>query len=107
MENEQRIFSLILHSGDARNLSIKALEIARENNFEEALQLLDKAGKEINEAHQSQIDLIQEDMVSDQNLITLLVVHAQDHLMCSMVVRDLAREIIKMRHYDYLKLNNV
>ena len=47
-------------------------------------------------AHQVQTDLIQKEAAGERNEVTVLFVHAQDHLMTSIEVRTLAENIIRM-----------
>lgn len=99
--HEEEIFGLILNSGDARTLALKSLEYAREDHFDEALKCLEEAGKKLNLAHKEQANLIQSEINGDESSnVSLLMVHAQDHLMNSMTVRDLAREIVLMKKSD-------
>ncbi|GAA0735982.1 PTS lactose/cellobiose transporter subunit IIA [Clostridium oceanicum] len=103
MLNENTIFTLILHSGDARSKSMNGIKLARQANFDEALELINEAGKDLNKAHQIQSELINNEINGNKTEISLLMVHAQDHLMTSMVVRDLAKEMILMKKEDSCK----
>ncbi|MEF2782023.1 PTS lactose/cellobiose transporter subunit IIA [Erysipelotrichaceae bacterium HCN-30851] len=98
--HEKEIFELILNSGDARTLALKSLEYARENCFDEALECIQEAGKKLNIAHKNQVNLIQDEINGEESSVSLLMVHAQDHLMNSMTVRDLAKEIVLMKKSD-------
>lgn len=97
MNDEEAIFTLILHSGDARSLSMKALECARNNQIDESLKLIKEASNKIIAAHGIQMELIQQEINGIHKQVTLLSIHAQDHLMSSQVIRDLAKEMILMR----------
>lgn len=97
---ENEIMYLIVHSGDARTYSLKALEYARNGNIEQALAHINKASEELNAAHASQMKMIQREINGEEFKITLLTIHAQDHLMNSMTIRDLAKEIILMKKED-------
>lgn len=105
MNDENVIFEIILNSGDARTFALKGLEVTRENKMEEALKYLDEAGKKLNEAHKKQTLLIQDEINGNISQLSLLMVHAQDHLMNSMTIRDLAREIIMLRKSDLERRN--
>lgn len=94
MNNENVIMGIIMHGGNARSYAMQALQEARERNFDTANKLLEEASNELNLAHQIQTDLIQAEVRGEPVEVSLLMVHAQDHLMNAMTVRDLAQEII-------------
>lgn len=94
MNNENVIMGIIMHGGNARSYAMQALQEARESNFEAADKLLEEASNELNLAHQIQTNLIQAEVRGEPVEVSLLMVHAQDHLMNAMTVRDLAQEII-------------
>lgn len=95
MEYEKIVMKLIMHGGDARSKSLLAISHARQGDIETAEELLNDASDEINAAHEVQTDLIQSEVRGEnKTLITLLMVHAQDHLMNAMTVRDLSKEIV-------------
>lgn len=93
---EEIIMNLIIHSGEARSYAMEAMQLAKTGNFDEAKELAEKAAKQLGEAHHSQTTLIQQEAGGDKVEVSLLLVHAQDHLMTSMVVKDLALEIIDL-----------
>ena len=97
MENEQIIIGIIVNGGNGKSRSMEAIQHARNGKFEEAEISLNEADKEIHKAHQIQTQLIQEETGGEKHEISLLMVHAQDHLMNAMTVRDLAEEMIKMQ----------
>ncbi|MGF0048189.1 PTS lactose/cellobiose transporter subunit IIA [Streptococcus hyointestinalis] len=94
---ELATMTLIAHSGDARSLAFKALEFAKEGNFSEAEEYLKKSDEESKLAHQGQTELLVEEANGGKHEFNLLLVHAQDHLMTSMLAVELIREIIQLR----------
>ena len=54
------------------------------------------ASEEISSAHRIQTDLIQEEARGNHAEISLLLVHAQDHLMNAITVKELAEEFITL-----------
>ena len=96
MEFEEIIMNLIMYGGDARSQSLMAIQTARQNNFEEAYELLGSADDAINKAHAIQTDLVQAEIRGEKTEVCLLMIHAQDHLMNAMTVRDLAQEIVEI-----------
>ena len=93
---EEIIMNLIIHSGEVRSYSMEAIQAAKSGNIEEARKLIEKADKEQAESHKVQTSLIQNEAAGNKTEVSLLLVHAQDHLMTSMTVRDLAIEMIDM-----------
>ncbi|WP_042349934.1 PTS lactose/cellobiose transporter subunit IIA [Bacillus massiliigorillae] len=91
---DQIAFQLILHSGNARSDIMEAMFLARQGKFEEAKQKVEAAKQELNEAHRTQTTLIQAEAKGIKNEVSILMVHAQDHLMTSITVKELAEEII-------------
>jgi len=85
---------IIIHGGEARTKALEAIRQARAGDFKKALELLSFADQSLVKAHHEQTDLIQGEARGDQNEVTLFMVHAQDHLMNAMTVRDLAEEMI-------------
>ena len=74
----------------------------RENNYEEAEQLLDEVNQEITLAHQSQTDLLQKYASGESINMEIIMVHAQDHLMTTMTLKEVAIEML----YLYQKVND-
>lgn len=91
---EEIIMSLIIHSGEVRSYSMEAIQCAKKGNIDEAKELIEKAEMELSKAHDVQTSLIQKEASGEKTEISLLMVHAQDHLMTSMTLKTLAVEII-------------
>lgn len=96
VENEEAIVSIIANSGEARSTSMHALEVAREGRCDEAEQLLDQAQKSVLEAHKSQMDMISREAGGEHQEVSLLMVHAQDHVMTTMAVMEMVGEFINV-----------
>lgn len=98
MENnlEMIIMELIVDSGSARSFAMEAIFHAKAGDMNSAQQALEECGEQLVKAHNVQTDLIQKEAGGDPVPVSLLMVHAQDHLMTSMAVRDLAGEIVEL-----------
>lgn len=94
MANEEIAMLLIANSGEARSLVFRAVKAAREGDFEEADALLQKADDSAKEAHKAQTQLLSKEARGEAGEVSMLLVHAQDHLMTSLLAQDLIREII-------------
>ena len=95
-ENYAVAFQLIMNAGNSKSLSMMAMESAREFNFEEAEKYLKEAEEEMRSAHQSQIDLIQQEAQGNPVEVNIILVHAQDHLTMAMMAKDQAAEILNL-----------
>lgn len=100
-EYEELVMSLIVAGGNARSLAMEAMQAGKACDFKKASELMTECGKALAEAHSTQTNLIQAEIRGEHVAVMLLMVHAQDHLMDAMVVRDLAQEIIEL----YKKIN--
>ena len=90
------VMELITHAGDARSLAIEAIRSARSGNFEDADSKMNEAEAQLIEAHNVQTSLLVRETNGDPVQVSLLLVHAQDHLMNAITVKDLALEMIAM-----------
>lgn len=93
---QQMAFQLILHAGNGRSYSLRAIQAAKKGDFEQADQLLQDAEKELEKAHQAQVSWIQTEAEGVAYPVNLLLIHAQDHLMTALTVKDLALEIVEL-----------
>lgn len=96
VDMECLVMELVVHAGDARSLAIQAIRDARAGNFSLAHQHLQEASDAMLEVHTAQTDLIQSEVNGNSIPVSLLLVHAQDHVMNAMTVKDLAAEMIQM-----------
>lgn len=93
---EQEIFEIISHGGDARGFAYDALKAARENAMDMAEELLIKAQKELDLAHNTQTKLIQTEINGRELKMSLLMVHAQDQLMTAIAEKNLIEQMVEM-----------
>ncbi|WP_440897598.1 PTS lactose/cellobiose transporter subunit IIA [Amphibacillus sp. Q70] len=96
VKNEEIIMGIIMHGGNARSAAMRAMVAAKKASFAEAEELIEEANTALNKAHRIQTDLIQAESRGENPEISLLMVHAQDHLMNAMTIIDLAKEIIDL-----------
>lgn len=96
MEMEQVIMGLIMHSGNAKSDAMEAIQHAKNKEMEQANQLIERAENELLEAHSKQTELIRNEARGEKTEVSLLLVHAQDHLMTATTFKDLAKEFIEL-----------
>ena len=93
---EEIVMGLIVNSGQARSLAFTALKQAKAGEFAKARNLMAASHQALNEAHQVQTQLIEADQGTGKTRVSLVLVHAQDHLMTSMLARELVTELIEL-----------
>lgn len=89
-------FNLISNAGEASANFLKAIQHAENGNFEEANKCIEMGEKAALEVHKQQTALIQSEAAGEKYEINILLIHAQDHLMNSMLLKDLAKSIIRL-----------
>lgn len=100
---EEIIFSIIIHGGNARAKSYDALKAAQNNNFSDAEVFMIEAEKELGKAHRIQTDIIQKEANGEEVNVSVLFVHAQDHLMTAMAEKTLIENMIDL----YKRINSL
>jgi PTS system cellobiose-specific IIA component len=94
--SEEVIFAIILHAGNARTEAYEALRAAQAGDFAAAENLLARAEAEVGDAHRVQADIIQKEAQGEKTELSLLLVHAQDHLMTAIAEKNLIENMIAM-----------
>ena len=103
MANMDVAMGLIAGAGDARSSCMEAIELAKEGKFQEAREALTRADDSMVAAHETQTQLIRDEMSGESEEVSLLMVHAQDHLNLALVMRDVAEEFIQI-HQRLMRL---
>ena len=88
---EEVVMGLIINSGQARSLAYAALKQAKQGDFEAAKTMMEQSRMALSEAQ-----LIESDEGEGKMKVSLVLVHAQDHLMTSMLARELVAELIEL-----------
>lgn len=97
MENmELIIFEIINYGGTAKALAYEALDACEKGDYETATALLKESDENLVKAHKIQTDLIQDEANGKHHDVSVLFVHAQDHLMNAMEARTLIEYLIKL-----------
>ncbi len=95
-ELQMASFGIILSSGNARSVIHEAFAAMREGDYDKAEELLEAANADILEAHHSQTGLLQEYASGTEVKVEIIMVHAQDHLMTTMTLREVALEMLAL-----------
>ncbi|MEI8632621.1 PTS N,N'-diacetylchitobiose transporter subunit IIA [Vibrio sp. PP-XX7] len=94
LDLEEAVMGIIVNAGQSRSLCYEALRSAKQGDYEQAEKLMEQANEFAKEAHHVQTQLIEEDEGEGKTRMTLVMVHAQDHLMTSILAKELISELI-------------
>jgi PTS system cellobiose-specific IIA component len=94
MSLSETAMSLIADAGDAKSYALESIGYARERDFTSAKESLNNAKEAMVRAHETQTDLLRKEMSGQGENVSLLMAHAQDHMMASVLMRELAEEFI-------------
>ena len=101
MDNLEVAMGLIAGAGDSRSYCMEAIDFAREGQFDEAREALKNAVTAMVETHEIQTQLIRDEMEGKGHDVSLIMVHAQDHLNLALIMRDITEEFITL--YERIK----
>ncbi|VBB05158.1 phosphotransferase system lactose/cellobiose-specific iia subunit [Lucifera butyrica] len=93
---EETILSIIIQSGEARSCAMEAIQCAKRGEFDKARELIGQSADKLGNAHAEQTKLIQAEANGKKTEISLLLIHAQDHLMTAITVKSLANELVEV-----------
>lgn len=96
MDYQEIVMQIIISGGNARSYAMEAITLSKEGDIKGAKKLIGKASEELANAHKIQTKLLQNEAAGEKSELTLLMVHAQDHLMNAITVKDLAGEIVDL-----------
>ncbi|MHC1991859.1 PTS lactose/cellobiose transporter subunit IIA [Bacillus safensis] len=94
LTEEQVSFQLILHSGNARSKLLEALKQYREGLEEKAFGLKKEAEEDLRHAHDIHFQLVQKEAGGETTSFSLLLMHAEDHLMSTITIKELVGELL-------------
>ncbi len=87
-------FKIVAYAGDAKTALLKALNMAREGDFDQARKLVETAKESINDAHKEQTEILSQEAGGQNMEVTFIMVHGQDTLMTTMMLMDEAQFFI-------------
>ncbi len=90
---------IIANAGAARGAAFDALASAKDGNFARAKELMASSESYSRKAHTTHTELLTMYSKGELEHSDFLISHAQDHLMCAELARDLISEIIELREY--------
>ncbi|GAM78675.1 PTS system [Vibrio ishigakensis] len=94
---ENTVMELIINAGESKSYAMEALSAAKKNDWQQVDICLKHSAEASKRAHDVQTQLIGLDEGEGKVPVNLIMVHAQDHIMTSMLARELIQEMIDMR----------
>lgn len=95
-ELEMTTVEIVAYAGDARSCYIQALNAANKKEYNKAAELVKEGNELIAEAHKVQTKMLQLEASGEKIDVGFLTVHAQDHLMTVVLLRDLVNNFIEL-----------
>lgn len=89
-------FQLIGYAGDAFSNFFQAVEMARKGEIDEANRLMKEGKTQLAKAHQAQTQLLATEAGGEDIAYSVILVHAQDHLMTAIMYERIAKEFIEL-----------
>jgi len=89
-------FEIVAYAGDARSKLLLALKAMKKGEFTKAEALMQEADECLGDAHNSQTRMLQDEAAGDGADIGFIMVHAQDHLMTALLLKDLMQSFMEL-----------
>ncbi|EDT14792.1 PTS lactose/cellobiose transporter subunit IIA (plasmid) [Clostridium perfringens] len=86
---EQIAFEIVAYSGDARSKLLQSIKEAKEHNLKNSEKLIKEAEECLTDAHKAQTELLVSESQGNHSNIGFLILHAQDHLMTTLLLKDI------------------
>jgi PTS system cellobiose-specific IIA component len=105
-ELEMAVMNIIINAGDCKNHAYMALNNVNEGKYEEADEEMKLANEAIGKAHEGQTLFLHKEANGEKIEMSVLFVHAQDHLMTAISEKSLIEQIIDLRKVVNTLINN-
>jgi PTS system cellobiose-specific IIA component/PTS system lactose-specific IIA component len=102
MELQNDLIEIISLSGNVKKKFLKAVKYAKNDEAEKAEEIYQEADDQLINAHLKQTELIKKEANGEKVESSLMLTHAQDHLMTAILLRDMAKEFMDL----YARLEN-
>lgn len=89
-------FEIVSYAGEARSKLLDALKAAQTGEFDKAEELVESANASIVEAHHAQTSLLQKEATGEDLAFSVTLMHGQDHLMTTLLLKDLMKHMIEL-----------
>ncbi len=94
-----KVFEMISSAGTARSKYIEAVNLAKQDRFEEAQTMVNEGGEHFLAAHNIHAEMLAEESAQVEKegvekTVSLILVHAEDQMMCAETFRLISEELI-------------
>ena len=89
-------FEVITLASEAMDFCFKSLNAAKKGNAKESEILMDQYDEVISKAHKAQMSLITSEAKGIEMPYSIIMVHAQDHLMQAIFIQRVVKEMIEV-----------
>ena len=96
MELKNDLIEIISLSGEVKKDFLDSVKHAKNNETEQAEKLYQEADDKLIKAHLKQTELINQEAGGEKLESSLLLTHAQDHLMTAILLKDMAKEFMDL-----------
>jgi len=96
-EMEMAIMNIIINAGDCKNHAYMALNLVNEGKYIEADEEMELANGALAKAHDGQTMFLHKEANGEKIDMSVLFIHAQDHLMTAITEKNLIEQIIELR----------
>ena len=93
--------NLIIHAGNAKSLAMEVISMAKKGQFDEADKKQKEATAAMHEAHNQQTEILRMSLENMDEGVTMLMAHAQDHMMNAITTMDMANEFVELYKIIY------
>ncbi len=93
---QEMSFEIIGYAGNAFSYFYEAVEKMMEENKERAKELYNLGKKELTQAHKVQTDLLISEANGEKVNTNVILIHAQDHLMTTIMYERIAKQMIRI-----------
>ena len=94
--DEELVMELLINAGQARSDAMEAIRCAGQKDWQGATQLMASSELACLQAHKIQTALISQDEGCGKIEVNLILIHAQDHLMTVMLLRDIVKNFVNL-----------
>ena len=93
---ELTAFQIISAVGTARSSYIEAIRAAKSGDFDGAKKLIKEGDEAFVEGHDAHTSLLTREASGEKNIVSLLILHAEDQLMSAEAFKTIALEFISV-----------
>lgn len=93
-ELQRKAMLMIAKAGEGKGLALQAIKLSKQGLLEEARECLAKSEEAIHEGHVANAELLWSEANGDNYKMSILLVHAMDHIMNASTIYDIAVEVV-------------